>query len=99
MSAREFLMNVTILSTIMAVAALIEAAVPMFAHTKWAPGRRAASLGLTAVVFLLNWVLSSAAGILALALSPQASIIPRWPALPSITPATSRRPTPTTAMY
>ena len=33
MSAREFVMNVTILSAIMAVAALIEAAVPMFAHT------------------------------------------------------------------
>lgn len=70
MSAREFMTNVTILS-IMAVAALIEGAVPMFARASWAPGRRAANLSLTAVVFLLNWSLSSAAAILALALAWQ----------------------------
>ena len=69
MSAREFLTNVTILTSIMAVAALIEAAVPMFSRRSWTPGRRAANLGLTAVVFLLNWSLSSAAGVLALRLS------------------------------
>jgi sterol desaturase/sphingolipid hydroxylase (fatty acid hydroxylase superfamily) len=55
----------------MAVAALIEAAVPMFARTSWARGRRAANLGLTAVVFLLNWSLSSATAVLALVVSPQ----------------------------
>lgn len=71
MSVREFLTNVTILSTIMAVAALIEAAVPMFARTGWTPRRRAANLGLTAVVFLLNWSLSSATAVLALAVSLQ----------------------------
>jgi sterol desaturase/sphingolipid hydroxylase (fatty acid hydroxylase superfamily) len=69
MSAREFLTNVAILSTMMAVAALIEASVPWFARTAWAPGRRAANLGLTGVVFLLNWTLSSSVAILALALS------------------------------
>jgi sterol desaturase/sphingolipid hydroxylase (fatty acid hydroxylase superfamily) len=71
MSARAFLMNVAVVSTIMAVAALIEAAVPMFARTTRIPGRRAANLGLTAVVFLLNWSLSSAAAILALAVALQ----------------------------
>ena len=71
MSAHAFLTNAAILSTIMAAAALIEAGVPMFARTSWAPGRRAANLGLTAVVFLLNWSLSSAAAILALAGSLQ----------------------------
>ncbi len=64
MSAQAFLTNVAILSTIMAVAAVIEAAVPMFTRTSWAPGRRGSNLGLTAVVFLLNWSLSSATAIL-----------------------------------
>jgi len=71
MSARAFLMNVAVVSTVMAVAALIEAGVPMFARTSRIPGRRAANLGLTVVVFLLNWSLSSAAAILALAVSLQ----------------------------
>lgn len=69
MTAREFLTNITILSSIMAVAALVEAAVPMFSSRAWTRGRRAANLGLTAVVFLLNWSLSSAAAVLALKLS------------------------------
>jgi sterol desaturase/sphingolipid hydroxylase (fatty acid hydroxylase superfamily) len=69
MTAREFLTNVAILSTIMAVASLIEAAVPMFSRGSWTRGRRAANLSLTAVVFLLNWSLSSATAILALAVS------------------------------
>src|SRR5213596_998097 len=69
MTAGAFLTNVAILSTIMAVAALIEAAVPMFSRQSWTRGRRAANLGLTAVVFLLNWSLSSATAVLALAVS------------------------------
>ena len=41
MTAREFLTNAAILSTIMAVAALIEAAVPMFGrHSSLSPGLR-----------------------------------------------------------
>ena len=82
MTAREFLTNVAILSTIMAVAALIEVAVPMFSRRPWTGGRRAANLGLTAVVFLLNWSLSSATAILALALSLQPPALARglgWP--------------------
>jgi sterol desaturase/sphingolipid hydroxylase (fatty acid hydroxylase superfamily) len=69
MTAREFVTNVAILSTIMAVAALIEVALPMFNGRSWTRGRRVANLGLTAVVFLLNWSLSSATAIAALALS------------------------------
>jgi len=55
MSAQAFLTTVAILSTIMAAAALIEAAVPMLARTSWTPDRRAAFFGLSAVAFLLNW--------------------------------------------
>src|SRR5439155_15199196 len=71
MTTREFLTNAAMLSSIMAVAALIEAAVPMFAPGSRTPGRRLANLGLTAVVFLLNWLLSSTAAILAIAVSLQ----------------------------
>ena len=82
MSARAFLMNVLVVSAIMAVAALIEAVVPMFARTSWTPGRRAANLALTAVVFLLNWSLSSATAVLALALSLQPPALAKGLGLP-----------------
>jgi sterol desaturase/sphingolipid hydroxylase (fatty acid hydroxylase superfamily) len=82
MSVHAFLMNVAVVSTIMAVAALVEAAVPMFARTSRIPGRRAANLGLTVVVFLLNWSLSSAAAILALAVSLQPTELWRRLGLP-----------------
>jgi sterol desaturase/sphingolipid hydroxylase (fatty acid hydroxylase superfamily) len=82
MPAREFLTNVAILSTIMAVGALIEAAVPMFSRRSWSPGRRVANLGLTAVVFLLNWSLSSATAILALAVSLHPPALARELGLP-----------------
>jgi sterol desaturase/sphingolipid hydroxylase (fatty acid hydroxylase superfamily) len=82
MTTREFLTNVAILSIVMAVAALIEVVVPMFSRRSWTGGRRAANLGLTAVVFLLNWSLSSATAILALAVSLQPPALARglgWP--------------------
>jgi len=82
MTAREFLTNVTILSAIMAVAALIEAAVPFFAAGPRVSRRRGANLALTAIVFLLNWGLSSAAAILALAASLQSPDISRRLGLP-----------------
>jgi len=82
MSARAFLMNVLVVSATMAVAALIEAVVPMFARTSWTPGRRAANLALTAVVFLLNWSLSSVTAILALALSLQPPALAKGLGLP-----------------
>src|SRR5262245_5980638 len=69
MSARAFLTNITIIVSVMAVAALLETAVPFFAAKTWSRGRRAANLGLTAVVFLLNWLLASVAAIAALGLS------------------------------
>jgi len=69
MSAREFLMNVTIIVTVMAFAALLETAVPMFVGRGWTRGRRTANLALTIVVFLLNWLLTSLAAVVALALS------------------------------
>jgi len=78
MTAREFLTNIAILSTIMAIAALIEAAVPMFGRTPAVSGRRTANAGLTAIVFLLNWFLSSAVAVLSIAASLHPlSVVPR----------------------
>jgi len=82
MTAREFVTNAAILSTIMAIAALIEAAIPMFSRNSWTRGRRTANLGLTSVVFLLNWSLSSATVVLALALSLQPPALARGLHLP-----------------
>ena len=38
MTARDFLTNVTVILTVMAVGALIETAVPMFAARPWTAG-------------------------------------------------------------
>jgi hypothetical protein len=59
MTARGFLTNVTIILSVMAVGALLETAVPMFAAKAWKRGRRAANLGLTALSLFSNWLLTS----------------------------------------
>lgn len=82
MTARDFLLNVAILSGIMALAALLETVVPMFSRRSWTRGRRAANLGLTTVVFLLNWVLSSTTAVLALTLSLQPPALAKALGLP-----------------
>src|SRR6185295_18489784 len=80
MSARDFLTNVTIILTVMAVGALLETAVPMFAAGTWRRGRRAANLGLTAVSFFSNWLLASVAAMAALTLRPTGLMAQRgWP--------------------
>jgi sterol desaturase/sphingolipid hydroxylase (fatty acid hydroxylase superfamily) len=80
MTAREFLTNVTIILAVMAVCALIETAVPMFAAKTWTRDRRGANLGLTALAILFNWLLASVAATLALELRP-ANVLARlgWP--------------------
>src|SRR5262245_4173510 len=70
MTARDFLTNVTIILTVMAIGALLETGVPMFAANVWKRGRRAANLGLTALSFFLNWLLASLAAVAALSLRP-----------------------------
>ena len=59
MSARDFLTNVTVIVFVMAIGALLETAVPMFAAGAWKRGRRTANLGLTALSFASNWALAS----------------------------------------
>jgi sterol desaturase/sphingolipid hydroxylase (fatty acid hydroxylase superfamily) len=70
MTAREFLTNVSIILTVMAIGALIETAVPMFMAKPWKNGRRTANLGLTALSFVSSWLLSSLAAAAALTLRP-----------------------------
>jgi len=69
MSAHAFLTNLSVVLGVMAFAALLETAVPLFAAKLWRGGRRAANLGLTAIVFLLNWLLTSIAALVALSFS------------------------------
>jgi sterol desaturase/sphingolipid hydroxylase (fatty acid hydroxylase superfamily) len=82
MTAREFLTNVSVILTVMAVGALLETVVPMFAAGALARGRRGANLGLTTIGFLLNWLLSSLAAVAALAMRPAGLMaqlaIPFW---------------------
>jgi len=70
MPAHEFLTNITIILAVMAVGALLEIAVPMFAADPRQPDRRAANLGLTALTFVSTWLLASLAAVSALALRP-----------------------------
>lgn len=81
MTAREFLTNVTIILTVMAIGALLETAVPMFGAKPWKQDRRAANLGLTALSFMSNWLLASLAATAALALRPAGLMAQLgWPA-------------------
>jgi len=70
MTAREFLTNVTIILTVMAIGAILEIVVPMFADKPWRRGRRAANLGLTALSFASNWLLASVAALAAVSWRP-----------------------------
>ena len=70
MSLRDFLANVSVILTVMAAAALIETAVPMFMAKPWKHPRRTANLGLTALSFLSNWLLASVAALAAVWLRP-----------------------------
>jgi sterol desaturase/sphingolipid hydroxylase (fatty acid hydroxylase superfamily) len=68
MTAREFLTSVTIIVMIMALIAVVELIVPMFARPAKHRGRSATNLGLTVLTLTLNWALTSAAAVIALAL-------------------------------
>lgn len=72
MSAQEYLTNVAFILTVMAAVALLEAAVPLFAHGTPPPGRRRANLAMTVQVLLTAFLLTSAAAAAAL-LFPLAS--------------------------
>jgi len=69
MSVREFVTNVGFILAVMAIGALLEIAVPFFAAAR-DRDRRNANLAFTALGFVVNWLLSSAAAVLALSLRP-----------------------------
>jgi sterol desaturase/sphingolipid hydroxylase (fatty acid hydroxylase superfamily) len=80
MSARDFLSNLAIILLVMAIGALIETVVPMFVAGPGTHGRRTANLGLTATVFLLNWLLATVAAMAALTLRPTGLMAQlQWP--------------------
>jgi sterol desaturase/sphingolipid hydroxylase (fatty acid hydroxylase superfamily) len=70
MSGRDFLTSAAVILSVMAAAALIETAVPMFMTKPWTHPRRTANLGLTAVSLVSNWLLASIAALAAVWLRP-----------------------------
>ena len=81
MSARDFVTNVTVILSVMAIGALLETAVPMFLAKPWRQRRRTANLSLTALSFLSNWLLASLAAMLALRFRPAGAMAQLgWPA-------------------
>ena len=80
MTSRVFLTNVAYILGVMAVGALIETAVPLFAARPWRHARRSANLGLTGLSFVMSWLLSTLAAAMALRLRP-AGLLSRfnWP--------------------
>jgi sterol desaturase/sphingolipid hydroxylase (fatty acid hydroxylase superfamily) len=75
MSLQEFSMSTMVILVTMGLAALIEIALPLFPRSAAQRRRHGANLGMTAVTLLFNWVLTSAAAFVALALSLQG---PGW---------------------
>lgn len=72
MSTQEFLTSVSLILFIMTVLAVVELALPMVTRRPARRGRHTANLGLTVLTLALNWGLTSAAAVLALALSLEA---------------------------
>ena len=70
MTVRDFLTNMGVILAVMAVAASIETAVPMFMAKPWTHPRRTANLWLTALSFASNWLLASIAALAAVWLRP-----------------------------
>lgn len=70
MSTPELLSTATIVLVTLALASLLELAVPLFSPLA-RRGRRTANLGLTVLTVVFNWVLTSAAALGALALALQ----------------------------
>jgi sterol desaturase/sphingolipid hydroxylase (fatty acid hydroxylase superfamily) len=80
MSVRDFLTNAGVILSVMAAAALIETAVPMFMAQPGKHPRRTANLGLTAVSFGSNWLLASFAALAAVWLRPAGALAGlSWP--------------------
>ncbi len=65
MSAREYLGSVVFVLAVMAVGALLEAMVPLFARPMTLPGRRTANLAMTVQTLLFAFVLTSAVAVAA----------------------------------
>jgi sterol desaturase/sphingolipid hydroxylase (fatty acid hydroxylase superfamily) len=75
MNAKEFLNGVAIVLVVMALAAVLEAVVPLFATSRKTAGRRRANLAMTAQTLIFNFLLTSAAATAALAMPPSS---PSW---------------------
>src|SRR5690349_20884254 len=68
MSSQMFFVNLATIVILMAVAAAIEAFLPLFVRGESSQGRAGANLSLTAVAFAFNWILTSLTAIVAFSL-------------------------------
>ena len=84
MSVRDFLSNVGVILAVMALASLLEIVGPMFADPRRTPRRRAVNLGLTAVVFLLNWGMTSVVALAALTLAARPTSLMNRLGMPTV---------------
>ena len=65
MNAQQYVGNVVLVLSVMGAAALLEAAIPLFARPSRSPGRQRANLAMTGQTLVVAFVLSSAAGVAA----------------------------------
>jgi sterol desaturase/sphingolipid hydroxylase (fatty acid hydroxylase superfamily) len=80
MTVQQFLSNATVILTVMALGAVVEMLVPMFAAKSVTNGRRGANLAFTALSLGANWLLASVAALLALTLRPAGVMAQlQWP--------------------
>jgi len=70
MNTQAFLMNLAIILVLMAVAAAIEAFVPLFERGESSKGRTRINLSMMALVFTTNFILTSVTAVVALKLRP-----------------------------
>ena len=78
MNSRMFFTNMAITVALMAVAAAIEAFLPLFGRGASSQGRTCTNLSLTALIFAFNWMLTSITALVALRLKP-AGILTMFP--------------------
>src|SRR5215831_5345128 len=84
MSVRDFLSNISVILAVMALASILETVVPLFAGRAWTRGRRTSNLGLTAIVFLVNWMLTSVVALAAFAFATRPAAFMTWVGLPPL---------------
>jgi sterol desaturase/sphingolipid hydroxylase (fatty acid hydroxylase superfamily) len=70
MTTHDFLRYVLLIAAVMAVISLVEVALPLYVRNERGRGRVPANLALTALVFILNWAMTTASALIVLPRKP-----------------------------